>query len=371
MVFGTYVKKKRKEKSKDPLKLAHCLGPIVRSERTSVSLTGALALASAALVPQATMAQANPQLAGMQQPMTYQDLYSGMPNTLNIEYAAYLTPFGSEPGDQPATLRDRVIAAANDVPKVFAMMQTEPTPRIVFVHRSTRYAPSLLGTQPWDNWIFGFQGDLHPGNQINLVEWPANPYTRTAPSTVPTLATMDAAWTNAGGTDTIGPLALNDPDTEQLRAQFLCPIPHCYVPLCLSRSYTPQSFWTDIIGQITQNQQLQDCMVLVNWARVASTYGPAGANGQATLPLGAVGNLRVPLADGPLSARRWTWVLEDLPSLGRTGTTLEQQFLQQNATLGNLLQRQVNDAAATSQADRADKEFSQVYPQAAVEIKML
>jgi hypothetical protein len=50
---------------------------------------------------------------------------------------------------------------------------------------------------------------------------------------------------------------------------------------------------------------------------------------------------------------------------------LERQFLQQNATLGNLLQRQVDDAAAARQADQADKEFSQVYPQAAVEIQML
>jgi hypothetical protein len=64
-----------------------------------------------------------------------------------------------------------------------------------------------------------------------------------------------------------------------------------------------------------------------------------------------VGGLRVPLLDDALSARRWLWVLEDLPALGRTGTTLECQFLQQNATLGNLLQRQVGDAAAARQAD--------------------
>jgi hypothetical protein len=48
--------------------------------------------------------------------------------------------------------------------------------------------------------------------------------------------------------------------------------------------------------------------------------------------------------------------------------TLECQFLQQNATLGNLLQCQVDDAAAARQADHAAKDFLQVYLQAAVEI---
>jgi hypothetical protein len=175
------------------------------------------------------MAQANPQVVGVQQPTTYHDLYSGMPDTLNGVYATYLIPFGAESIKQLAALRDQVIATANDVPKVFAIMQTDPTPCIVFIHCPTHYAPSLLGAQPWDDHIFGFQGDLLPGNQINTVEWPVNPFTRTVNVTVLTLATMDMAWANAGGNDAIGPLGGNDPATEQLRARFLCPIPHRYV----------------------------------------------------------------------------------------------------------------------------------------------
>jgi hypothetical protein len=57
--------------------------------------------------------------------------------------------------------------------------------------------------------------------------------------------------------------------------------------------------------------------------------------------------------------------------LGCTGSTLERQFLQQNAVHSGLLQQQVDDAAAARQADRAPKEFSSVYPQAAIEIQML
>jgi hypothetical protein len=65
----------------------------------------------------------------------------------------------------------------------------------------------------------------------------------------------------------------------------------------------------------------------------------------------AIKELRVPLTDDQLAARSWTWVLEDLPALGQMGTTLELQFLQQNAVLSNLLQQQVDDAMAAQQAD--------------------
>jgi hypothetical protein len=50
---------------------------------------------------------------------------------------------------------------------------------------------------------------------------------------------------------------------------------------------------------------------------------------------------------------------------------LERQFLQQNATLGHIIPRQGDEAAAFRQADRADKEFAQVYPHAAIGIQML
>ena len=67
-----------------------------------------------------------------------------------------------------------------------------------------------------------------------------------------------------------------------------------------------------------------------------------------------------------------SWRTCCLLSAGRTGTILERQFLQQNATLGHLRQHQVDDATAARHADCADKECTQVYPQqAAVEIQMM
>jgi hypothetical protein len=268
------------------------------------------------------MAPANPHAGGLQ-PASFQELYALMPDVLNGPYMMYLAPFGPKSGQQPATLRDHVITVANDIPKVFVLLQLDPMPQIICVHRPTRYASSLLGAQPSDDRIFSFQGDVWQGNQINLVKWPDAPFTCSGMVAVPLLDKMDDAWTNANGANAIRPYAANDPNTEQVHARLLCPIPQCYVGLCVNRTYTPQTFWTDVIGQIRQDQLTVDCNVLVNWACVASTYGPPDATGQPTFPLVVDGGLRVPLANEQLAARRWNWVVEDLPALGHTGTTLE------------------------------------------------
>jgi hypothetical protein len=151
-------------------------------------------------------------------PTTYHEFYDRMSDTLNGVYSAFLEPFGPESAAQPATLRDRILTMANDVPKVFAMVQDTPVPRIVFVHRPTRFAPSWNGVQSWDDIIFGFQGDMQPGNQINIIEWPVTPFGWTAHTTVPALDHMDAAWATAIDDDVLGPFNANDPDTEQVRA---------------------------------------------------------------------------------------------------------------------------------------------------------
>jgi hypothetical protein len=83
------------------------------------------------------MAQANPNNVAALQPTTYREHYLTLPDVMNGTYMAYLTPFGPKSGEQPATLRDRVLFGANDVPKVFALVQINPTPRIVFIHRPT------------------------------------------------------------------------------------------------------------------------------------------------------------------------------------------------------------------------------------------
>jgi hypothetical protein len=132
---------------------------------------------------------------------------------------------------EPATLHNCIIAVASDVPKVYVMMQVEPTQQVLCIHHPTQYATSLVGMMPWDDHIFGFQGNIQQGQQVNVIKWPKSLFVCTGYVTMPTLAEMDTAWLAAAGADTVGPLAANAPGTEQLQARCLCPIPQHYISL--------------------------------------------------------------------------------------------------------------------------------------------
>jgi hypothetical protein len=291
-----------------------------------------------------------------------------MADVHNGAYYAYLSEFGPESFTSPETLLDRVLLRSNDVPKAFLVLERDRFchhASIRVIHRPTRYAASLADTTlcRWDDRVFGFVGDLLHGNFTNVIEWPFDAFSPKDYTWVPCLHDMEEAWT-ACARFMLGPFDANSAKYERIRARTIVPIPHRYVRLCLSRdSFTPREFWRDVVGKIAQDDLLTNCAVLVDWARVACTYGPKDMapdviHNLATisLPLGI--ELRVMLLDDVLSARRWSWVLEDLPALGRMSTTLEQMLLDQNTTLLKLLaDRQVDDAAEVRAASRVQREL--------------
>jgi hypothetical protein len=304
-------------------------------------------------------------------PANYRELYDSKPDVLSGSYAGYLLPFGPESNSQPATLRDATVGATSDIPKVFACMRmVAGSPRIVFLHRLTKYAPSLGGATQWDSERFAFLGDLHAGDQAILVNLPDTPFGRTVQVYAPEAEHMAEAWENSAGADALGPFDDQTANATQLRARFLVPIPQKYVGICLHRTFTPRDFWTEVIGQLRLDQMHIDCAILVNWARVACVYGTPVGN-QANCPLSAVDPLASPLADGDLLNRVRKWKLEDLPALGRTTTTLDNQFLQQNATLATILQQQTSDAAHARVSAQAPKTFREKYPEAAGRVMMI
>jgi hypothetical protein len=98
-------------------------------------------------------------------------------------------------GKQPATLWDHVITTTNDIPKVFVMLLVEPPPQIRFVHITRRVTLHHFWghNSQWDDRVFGFQGDMQQGIQINRVEWPTASFGRSVFVTVLLVDHMDVA----------------------------------------------------------------------------------------------------------------------------------------------------------------------------------
>ena len=132
---------------------------------------------------------------------------------------------------------------------------------------------------------------------------------------------MTALWAAAAGADMLGPYAANAADTEHIGAWYAVPIPQPYVEYCLVRgTFTPRTFWTDVIGQVLLHNHNADCVVLVDWAWVVSTYGPADQAGNPTISLAAINCLQVPLADDALKQAVWKWTISDIPKLAEQAT---------------------------------------------------
>ena len=296
------------------------------------------------------------------EPATYAELYQGMPDVLAGEYQAFLNAFSPESDQAPATLRDSVLAAGSEVPKVFLCLTNNP-PRVMVLHRPTRYAPTLGLACRWDEHVYAFATDVGAGNMVSVRNWPADAFARSVIVHVPTMGEMDNQWATDQAADCLGPYAAGLANTEPLRARFLCPVPQAYSHRVLVRRvFTPREFWTDVIHQVIADGRQAACQTLIDWARVASVLRPDVGNGPQP-PAIAQPEPDAPAADETLLRRVWSWVLSDLPALaGRTGTAaaatahamagLQVEFAQQRA-----------DAAAARAAASAPKTPSAKYPQ--------
>jgi hypothetical protein len=120
-------------------------------------------------------------------PRSYSGHYKLMPDLLGGDYSDYLAQFDSEGPLAPALLRDALLDAGQDTPKVFLYLGAGADPRICVVHRITRYAPTLGVTTAWDGAGFAMMASgVGAGNQVTLVQFPAaNSFVHTAVVGVP------------------------------------------------------------------------------------------------------------------------------------------------------------------------------------------
>ena len=185
------------------------------------------------------------------------------------------------------------------------------------IHRPTKFAPTLGLTSNWDNEVFAFASDVGDGNQVTLIYWPDNSFTRTIQVCVLTVAIMEAQFDAAAGADCVGPYAAGDADTEELQTRLMFPVLPPYAEFVMQwQTFTPRQLWSDLVSLVIADGRAADCSLLINWAHVACTYQPAAqANAVPQQPATSAVVLTTPVADHPLQARVWEWLSSDLPTL--------------------------------------------------------
>lgn len=127
-------------------------------------------------------------------PLSYAQFYRNSPDVLEGDYGAWMAGHATTAAIAPAAVRDLMINTSDAVPKVYLYLTREPDTHIPVIR--TVFRPALYRALPgrpssWDNKVYAFGTDLHPGNQITTVLMPADAFTRTsATALAPEAATM-------------------------------------------------------------------------------------------------------------------------------------------------------------------------------------
>jgi hypothetical protein len=187
------------------------------------------------------------------------------------------------------------------------------------LHGTTVY-PHILGRPTeWDGLPFSFVNDVTDDGAITSVAFPTDAFDLTRGdnyTTVPaTFARVNELLVAEPSAELLGPLASTDTNTVQIRTRYMMYVPPKYIPLVLDRRLTPKQLWTDLVGTMDTNDDLDVYEELVQWALLCLVR-PAANRPPSTL----LDRPTVPLADAALLRHRRGYLLRQLPSLAPSTT---------------------------------------------------
>jgi hypothetical protein len=233
---------------------------------------------------------------------------------------------------------------------------------VVYTNLQTFLSGPGVAPSPYHNTVLAQQGDVVSSGDgftiLTIAQWPAGSFNMTNNVNAPTIATMDAQIAGlAAGTEFLGPYAVGDAGTEQIRTRFALPLGAQLAHLCLGRELSPLEFWQSVGATIRADPiLLASCNHVLNWARTALTAHDATGERRNQQPIAPD---LIPL-DGPLLANRMFLVKRDLPGLRpSTGDPMQQVaaamgvFTAEAAAQRQLQQQQrVDDKKDKTPADR-------------------
>lgn len=289
-------------------------------------------------------------------PTTYQSWFASKGDALRGEYGAlldlYRTGEDTLSGDE---LRAHVLAASQAVPKVFLALTRGPTTddyRVTAFHRPTEYTRDPVRTATWDGQVFAFEGDVMPGNYVNLVPVPPHAFDPCQGQRIPTLAQTTALAISLTTEVLIPAQPVGTPDTEKWTTRYCVQVPYAYVPLVLKRDLTPRQAWIELGGAIINDGRQTALEPLLGWLRVALT-ARADRNGVIAPPANFIGDRTTALpyanADANLQAHRWNVLLQDLPALDPKTSDSTDRVL----AFANIVRAEAARTEAARVADRA------------------
>jgi hypothetical protein len=232
----------------------------------------------------------------------------------------------------PLLLQEQAVSSGA-VPQAYlccALRQNQT--RIYCVHLPSKYTSALDGTvSPWDGLTFAFLGDLIQG-VATTVQLPTTMF-HFLPNTRAKM--VEYIITHL---DELGPLGLPEIDPnvddvfDMVNTHSMIYLPARYVSLFLdSGGYTVRQVWDKLYPALVEANELQICLPLLKWMRVASMRTVA-VDGTPPAPAVTI-SLSVPMADAVLISHQMSLLNQALPDLKKPPQTLELAISQMAAAV--------------------------------------
>jgi hypothetical protein len=256
------------------------------------------------------------------------------------------------------TAAQQVVNNADTMPQAWMALFIDPTipndvGRIHIVHRLTLFAAPMGATQDpaVHNVIYGFDGDLLAGSQVQNVAVPLGTFAPTAILRVPGWDVVNAALTGAAQPIMLGPYTNADHGTELGVTRRICWLPPKYAAMALHLGPTaPMSFLSSVgIAMVNDTAGaiqalLAPCLL---WMRAAATRRSPAQSSALAQPYFAIARHHPQLV-----AFRWSKVEVDLPALGNAPVLMGATHIAQS--VGNLANQIL--VGQRAEADRREEE---------------
>ena len=215
---------------------------------------------------------------------TYRDFYSDETrDPFQNQYAAieaeFSVPLQGNAQYGPAVLATRLRQAMQqqDMPMAVIALCRDPTNandmgRMQVFHRHAQHTvrPGSPAT-PWDGNVYAIAGDIVQ-QQVVIVPFEDGFFDRVANAhVVLTDAALHQQLAGNPAAQLVGPHALGDADTEEVRTRYCTYVPFRYVPLFLGTSLTPREAWERVSAAVTANNDVANCRPLLDFLRLALT----------------------------------------------------------------------------------------------------
>ncbi len=269
-------------------------------------------------------------------------------------YDTFLAPFNitiaGGQNETPDVVRNLIATAANQHLPVATILLVEGKLRPYFLPFRREHAVGAPPHPATDGKLFAFDGELIHGHSP-LIELPNQWFNLSPVVTVPTAANIVGQLAADPNLNTLGPYAIGDPDTLEIRTRSVMVIPNKYVGLFLSQpeGISPRYYFDTILPVIEADGMGPTCMPLTYFCQMAITTTMAGG----VSPIQVV-EPTPPGRHAPLINQAIAMLHHHLPSLVTGGgRNIELQPLVDTIVAGQQ-QRQAEQAQA--RADTQQKE---------------